>query len=480
MPPFQEKQKNVWEFPLKEKKNVFIRAIANKNLLESLDEKAVEQARNMAQLPGIISPIVMMPDAHQGYGFCIGGVAAFDEKEGVISPGATGFDINCGVKLVKTNLTKKEITPLLSKLVNELFKKVPTGVGCTGKISIQEKELNEILENGAKWAVEKGYGIEEDLAFTENNGRMKESNNEKVSQKAKERGLKQLGTLGSGNHYLEVQYVSPNGIFDSAASKIMGITEKEQVCLMIHCGSRGLGHQVASDYVMEFNQKLKQKGIILSDRELAYAFFQSQEGQNYFNAMNASANFAFANRQIILHRVREAFETVLGRKWEEMEMHSVYDVTHNMVKEETHLVDGKNKKVIIHRKGATRAFPPHHEQIPEKYQKIGQPVLIGGSMQTHSFVCTGTKKAMELTFGSAMHGAGRTMSRKEAGRKTNGKKLIEEMDKQGIIVRTASLKGLAEEAGFSYKKIEEVVDSAQEAGITKKTIQLTPMGNIKG
>ena len=415
-----------------------------------------------------------------GYGFPIGGVAAFDVDTGVISPGGIGFDINCGMRLVTTNLTFKDIQPKLKELVNEFFQSVPSGVGAKGFVKINQSQFNEMMVDGSKWCIENGYGWKEDLERTEGNGKIDWADPSKVSDKAKQRGINQIGTLGSGNHYLEVQVASAANIIDEELAKKFGIHTPDQVVIMVHCGSRGFGHQIGTDYLRIFDSAMKKYNIPVLDRELACAPFASNEGQDYYKAMACAANMAFANRQVILHRIREGFSKVFKTSAEDLEMHMIYDVAHNIAKVEEHNVDGKRKKVVVHRKGSTRAFPPNHPELPPIYKKTGQPVIIGGSMETGSYLLVGTKKAMEDTFGSTAHGSGRTMSRKAAMRQVRGDKLQKDMETKGIYVKSASMSGLAEEAGFAYKDINEVVESLKIAGISKPVVQLKPVGNIKG
>ncbi|RLE46365.1 RNA-splicing ligase RtcB, partial [Candidatus Woesearchaeota archaeon] len=434
---------------------------------------------NVATLPGIQKFSFVMPDGHSGYGFPIGGVAAMDINEGVISPGGIGFDINCGVRSLSTNLTFKDIKSKLKELVDLLFKTVPTGVGCKGFIKPSRAEFQDVMQEGAKWAVENGFGWEKDLDFTEDKGRISGADPDKVSDKAIARGLSQLGTLGSGNHYLELQVVKPENIFHKEFAEAWNFSKEDQINVMIHCGSRGFGHQVASDYLKLFLDVMPKYGIKILDRELASAPFNSKEGQDYFSAMACAANMAFANRQVIMHRVRDAFEKVFKVSAEDLEMNLLYDVAHNIAKVEGHEVDGKLKKVIVHRKGATRAFGPSRMGDHPVFSKTGQPVLIGGSMETGSYLLAGRDSSVE-TFCSAAHGSGRVMSRAQAKRQVRGEDLQKSMLSKGIYVKAASFSGLAEEAGLAYKDVESVVDTLESAGITKKVVKLVPIGNIKG
>ena len=410
----------------------------------------------------------------------VGGVAAFDVETGVISPGTIGFDINCGMRLLTTNLTIKEVRPKIKELVNLLFKTVPTGVGAKGALKLKKNEFIEVMDEGVQWCVDNGYGWKEDVKRIEEYGKIKGANHEMVSQKALERGLIQLGTLGSGNHYLEIQEVRKGAIFDEETAKEFGITGEGQVVVMVHCGSRGFGHQVCTDYVRTFDAAMKKYGITVNDRDLACAPFASEEGKKYYAAMACAANNAFANRQLIIHNTRKVFEQIFGKTAEEMEMHITYDVAHNIAKVEEHVVDGKKRKLIVHRKASTRSLGPGHSELIEKYKKTGQPVIVGGSMETGSYLCVGTQKAMEETFGSTMHGSGRTMSRTKAKSEFNGEKLQQDMERRGIYVKAASYSGLAEEAGAAYKNISEVIETMHNAGISKKVVALSPIGNIKG
>ncbi|MEK6835740.1 MAG: RtcB family protein [Nanoarchaeota archaeon] len=482
--PKEIKQVNevTWEIPTsyKEGMNVPARIIATERLMQQMDKGVFEQVTNVACLPGIVKYSYCMPDAHWGYGFAVGGLAAFDpEENGVISPGGIGFDINCGMRLVTTNLTFKEVQPKLKELVDTLFKIVPAGVGARGFVSSNKQQFKEIVEQGSKLCVENGYGWQEDLHRTEGYGKIDWADSSKVSDKAISRGINQLGTLGSGNHYLEIQKVEEKNIVDKELAKRFGIFP-EQIVVMVHCGSRGFGHQVATDYLQIFDKVMKKYNISIKDRELSCAPFNTKEGQDYYKAMACAANMAFVNRQVILHRVREGFSKVFKKSAEELEMHLIYDVAHNIAKLEEHKVDGKKKKLIVHRKGATRAFPPGHPELDKLYKDIGQPVIIGGSMETGSFLLVGTEKAMDETFGTTCHGSGRTMSRTKAKHQVRGEKLLHDMARKGIYVRSVSMSGLAEEAGIAYKDINEVVKSVELAGISKPVVGLKPLGNVKG
>ncbi len=469
-----------WKIPKSYKKGMRVDGIiyASSKMINSiLQDMAPEQVANVATLPGIQKYSLAMPDIHWGYGFPIGGVAAMDEREGVISPGGVGYDINCGVRILKTNLKYEEVIKYIDKILDALFYNVPSGVGSKGKMKVSEKDLEKVMVKGARWSVEKGYGWEEDLERTEEKGEMKGANPDKVSRRAIERGLPQLGTLGSGNHFLELQRVEK--IFDTKAAEIMGLFEN-QVCVMIHCGSRGLGHQIADDYIKVMMRAMEKYRIYPPDRQLACAPFTSIEAQNYFSAMVAAANYAWCNRQIITHWVRESFEKIFGKKAIELEMQMIYDVAHNIAKREVHKVNGNEVNVIVHRKGATRAFPPYHKDVPDIYKEIGQPVLIPGSMGTGSYILTGTQKAMENTFGSTCHGAGRVLSRKAAIGKAKGRNIETELRKAGVKLRAASRETVWEEMPEAYKNLDIVVETVNGSEISKKIARLAPFGVVKG
>jgi len=402
------------------------------------------------------------------------------DQGGVISPGGIGFDINCGMRLVVTNLTYDDIKPHIKELVDRLYKRIPAGVGSRGFVKLSRNEFCDVVEQGSKWCVRNGYGWEADLAMTEEGGCIEGADASKISDKAVDRGLHQIGTLGSGNHYLEIQVAKPENFFDSTAAETFGITKPNQIVIMFHCGSRGFGHQVATDYLQTFLKVMESKyGIKILDRELACAPFHSPEGQDYFSAMKCGLNMSFANRQVILHRIREVFSDVLNRSPEKMGLEMVYDVAHNTAKLEEHTIDGEARSLLVHRKGATRAFAPGQTDIPEPYQQIGQPVIIGGSMETGSYLLAGLPSG-EDTFFSTAHGSGRTMSRSKARKRWQGKKLKKDLSQQGIYVRSVSNSGLAEEAGGAYKNIDQVVAAAEQAGLSKRVVRLTPIGNIKG
>ncbi|MAG79030.1 RNA-splicing ligase RtcB [Candidatus Pacearchaeota archaeon] len=464
--------KDIYEIPKEGKMNVPGKIFASEKLVEKMKEdNTLQQVKNIAMLPGIIKNSIAVADAHQGYGFSIGGIAAFDIDKGIISPGGVGYDINCGIRLLKTNLTKKDILKKQKQVVEGLYRKIPSGVGRGSEFQINIKEFDKVLEKGAKYIVEKGYGVKEDYLHTEEEGCMKGANTTKVSKKAIKRGIGQLGTLGAGNHFLEVQYVDE--IFDEKVAKIFGL-EKGQITIMIHCGSRGLGHQVASDYIKKMEDEYGFKD--LPDRELINAPIKSKLGKDYSSAMACAVNFAFANRQLINHWVREEMKYLFPNS----KIDVVYDVAHNIAKCEEHEINGKKKTVCIHRKGATRSFGPGRKEIPEVYRKIGQPVIIPGSMGTSSYVLVGTKKAEEISFGSTVHGAGRVMSRHEASKKKKGEEVKLELAKKGIEVKSGSLKGLSEEAPYAYKDVDEVIKVVNELGIGKLVAKVKPLVVIKG
>jgi tRNA-splicing ligase RtcB len=470
---------NDWEIPEGHIPNMRVpgRLFISEHLLEDLEHGTIDQIANVATLPGIQKYSMAMPDAHLGYGFAIGGVAAFDAEEGVISPGGVGFDINCGVRLVRTNLQKEDVLPHMKSLIDELFNNVPAGVGSKSRFKASDRELDEAFLHGAKWAVESGHGVEADVEHCEANGFMQGADPSKVSIKARKRGKPQLGTLGSGNHFLEVQYVEE--IYDKDIASVFGL-EEGQVTVMIHCGSRGAGHQICTDYLKDLSQAVKSYGIEIPDKQLACAPAQSKEAQDYFKAMSCAANYAWANRQMITHWTRESFEKVFGRDADDLGMALLYDVAHNVAKLEKHKVDGKMKNVYVHRKGATRAFPPGHPDVPTVYRDVGQPVLIPGSMGTPSFILCGTKEAMEISFGSACHGAGRVMSRAQAKKEFRGQTIKENLEAHGITVKATHPSVIAEEAPGVYKSSSDVVNVVHELGIARKVAKVLPLGVTKG
>lgn len=473
----------VWELPpsYKEGMRVPARIIATEKLVREMDEAVYQQISNVATLPGIARYALCMPDGHSGYGFPIGGVAAMDVHEGgVISPGGIGFDINCGMRLITTNLTLEDVQPHLKEIVDRLFERVPAGVGTHGFLKLSHNEFRDLVKRGARWCVERDLGWQEDLEFTEENGCIAGADASKISERAVERGYNQVGTLGSGNHYLEVQVARPEDVRDKELAKKFGITIPNQIVVMFHCGSRGFGHQVATDYLQKFLKVMEPKyGIKILDRELACAPFDSPEGRDYFAAMKCGLNMSFANRQVILHRIREVFSKIFGRSAEDLGMRVVYDVSHNTAKLERHVVDGREKTLLVHRKGSTRALGPGHDELPARYRDTGQPVIIGGSMETGSYLLVGTTSGSG-TFFSTAHGSGRTMSRTKARKLWDGKQLQRDLEARGIYVRSTSWAGLAEEAGGAYKDIDEVIAATELAGISKPVARFTPIGNVKG
>jgi tRNA-splicing ligase RtcB len=470
----------LWEVPqsFRQDMRVPARIYADEELLEeALKEKSVEQLVNTATLPGIVEYALAMPDIHQGYGFPIGGVVATHLPHGIISPGGVGYDINCGVRVMGTHMTRDDIAPHIGELATALYYNCPSGVGEKGSIRVTDDEFDELCVKGARWALKRGFARPEDLPRTEESGCLAGADPSKVSQRARQRGRPQVGTLGAGNHFIEVDEITE--IYDDAAARAMGLFVG-QVAVQIHCGSRGFGHQICTDYVNEFQSAIKKYDIKLPDRELVCAPFNSPEGQNYFAAMACAANYAFANRQVLLHHIRRSFEQSLAGKVSDWDVFQIYDIAHNMAKVETHEVGGERIKVCVHRKGATRAFGPGFEGLPPEYRDIGQPVLVPGSMGTASFVLVGTSGSMAQTFGSTCHGAGRVMSRAQARRQVRGEKLRGELEHQGITVRAGSLPGLAEEAPSAYKDVDRVVQVVHRAGIAYKVARLEPMAVIKG
>ncbi|MCT7983872.1 RtcB family protein [Laspinema sp. A4] len=483
MKPLERISDYLWEIPTSYKSGMRVpaRIYATQQLIHNMDEAVADQISNVATLPGITQSALCMPDGHFGYGFPIGGVAAMDIAEGgVISPGGIGFDINCGMRLVVTNLTEKEVKPHIKKLIDKLYERVPAGVGSKGFVKVSRNEFRQVVQEGAKWCINQGYGWDEDLELTEENGCIDGAYASKISDKAIDRGCNQIGTLGSGNHYLEIQVARPENIVNKELAEAFGITIPNQVVVMFHCGSRGFGHQVATDYLQVFLKVMESKyGIQILDRELACAPFNSPEGQDYFSAMKCGLNMSFANRQVILHRIREVFSDVFGRSAEALGMHQVYDVSHNTAKLEQHLVNGEMRSLLVHRKGSTRAFGPGMDGIPDRYKPYGQPVILGGSMETGSYLLAGVSTGAQSFFSTA-HGSGRTMSRTKARKQWNGEQLQKDMQKQGIYIRTTSWRGLAEEAGGAYKDVDEVVEATELAGLSKRVVRLVPIGNVKG
>lgn len=474
---------NEFEFKINvddsKKMNVPVTIYADDSLILKMSEdRTLDQAVNVSTLPGVRKHVVVLPDGHEGYGFPVGGVAATDMEEGVISPGGVGYDINCGVRLLRSNLNVNQVKPHLKDLVNELFNSIPSGVGSEGAIKLTRSELDELLIEGVDWAIEHGYGYKQDSEVCEEKGRMIGANPESVSDTARKRGAPQLGSLGSGNHFLEIQQIQE--IFDENAAKVMGV-EKGQITVLIHCGSRGFGHQVCSDYLRYSEKSLKKYNIELIDRELACVPNNSIEGENYRKAMYCALNFAWSNRQIITHFIRKTFEKIFSSSETGLDMKLVYDVAHNIAKVERHKVDGEGMRdLVIHRKGATRAFPAGMEQVPEKYRQIGQPVFIPGSMGTASWILVGNKKSLDLSFGSTAHGAGRTMSRGAAKRSYTIEKVKAELDSKGIYIKALTKNGIVEETPLAYKDVDSVVNVSDKLGIATKVAKLVPIGVIKG
>ncbi len=451
---------------------------ADDQLLEKMmTDRTIKQAVNVSTIPGILQNVVVLPDGHEGYGFPVGGVAAMDAEEGMISPGGVGYDINCGVRLLRTNLKEQDVRPKLKELVNDLFNSIPSGVGSKGAIRLSNSQLDEVLVKGVQWAIDNGYGTKNDAEVCEENGHMDKADPNKVSDRARKRGAPQLGSLGSGNHFLEIQKVAE--IHDEEAAKRMGI-EQGQVTVLTHCGSRGFGHQICSDYLRISEQALKKYNISLPDRELACVPNSSEEGESYRKAMFAALNFAWSNRQMITHWTRKSFERVLKQSEADLGMNLVYDVSHNIAKVEKHTIDGKQKSVVVHRKGATRAFPANREEVPKKYRDLGQPVFIPGSMGTGSWILLGQPNSMNLTFGSTAHGAGRTMSRTKARQNYTESQVRKFLSDKGIEVKALTRDGIVEETPQAYKDVDSIVNVSHELGIATKVAKLVPIGVIKG
>ncbi len=458
--------------------NVPVRIFADDNLIKKmLTDRTLLQATNVASIPGIVGHVAVLPDGHEGYGFPVGGVAAMDAKEGMISPGGVGYDINCGVRLLRTNLKESDVRPKLKDLISDLFSSIPSGVGSEGAIKLTKSQLDEVLVRGVNWAIDNGYGNSNDADVCEENGQMANSDPNKVSDKARKRGAPQLGSLGSGNHFLEIQRVAE--IHDEEAAKRMGI-EKGQITILTHCGSRGFGHQVCSDYLRVSEQALSKYNIKLKDRELACVPNQSEEGESYRKAMFAALNFAWSNRQMITHWTRKSFERVFRQSEGDLGMDLVYDVAHNIAKVENHRVGKEEKSVVVHRKGATRAFPANREEIPKKYRDLGQPVFIPGSMGTASWILLGKPNSMNVTFGSTAHGAGRTMSRSKAKREYTEDQVKKSLSDKGIFVKALTRDGVVEETPQAYKDVDAVVEVSHRMGIATKVAKLVPIGVIKG
>ncbi|HET6458622.1 MAG TPA: RtcB family protein [Nitrosopumilaceae archaeon] len=443
-----------------------------------MTDRTLTQAINVSTLPGVQKHVVVLPDGHEGYGFPVGGVAAMDAEEGMISPGGVGYDINCGVRLIRTNLTEKDVRPKLKDLVTELFNSIPSGVGSKGAVKLNFSELDEVLVKGVRWAIDHGYGSNDDADVCEENGQIKNADPNKVSPTARKRGAPQLGSLGSGNHFLEVQKVQE--IHDKEAAKRMGIYNEGQITILIHCGSRGFGHQVCSDYLRVSEHALQKYNITLADRELACVPNSSEEGESYRKAMFAALNFAWSNRQMITHWTRKAFERIFKQSEADLDMKLIYDVAHNIAKVEKHKIDGKLKSVVVHRKGATRAFPAGRDEIPQKYRDLGQPVFIPGSMGTGSWILLGQPNSMDLSFGSTAHGAGRMMSRSAARRNFTDVQVQKSLGDKGIFIKALTREGIVEETPEAYKDVDAVANVSHELGIATKVVKLVPIGVIKG
>jgi tRNA-splicing ligase RtcB len=470
----------LWEVPqdFRSDMRVPARLYASEELLEAtLNDRSVDQLVNTATLPGIAKYALAMPDIHQGYGFPIGGVVATELPNGVISPGGVGYDINCGVRLLGTHILQEEIAPHIEDLATAMYHNCPSGVGTKGHLRLSQRELEELMVDGSRWALRNGYARKADLERTEEGGRLGAADPSQVSKRAKQRGMPQVGTLGAGNHFIEVDVI--DRIYDRDAAQAMGLREGN-VAVQIHSGSRGFGHQICSDYVNRLQPAVKKFAIELPDRQLVCAPMDSPEGQAYFGAMACGANYAFVNRQVMAHYVRLSFEQTLAGQLDDWDVFQVYDIAHNMAKIETHEIDGKSKRLCVHRKGATRAFGPGFEGLPSEYRDIGQPVLVPGSMGTMSFVLVGTEASMAETFGSTCHGAGRTMSRSQAKREVHGGRLKDQLGRDGIVIRAGSLKGLAEEAPTAYKEVDHVVEVVHGAGIARRVARLRPLAVIKG
>ncbi|MFC1578442.1 RtcB family protein [Thermodesulfobacteriota bacterium] len=477
---FKQIEKYLYEVPASYRDDMRVpaRFYADAKLLEGVkDDRSLEQLVNTATLPGAVKYALAMPDIHQGYGFPIGGVLATELPDGVISPGGVGYDINCGVRLLATHMAQAEIAPYLDDLASALFANCPSGVGKGGSVKLKSGELDRLLEHGSSWALKRGFATESDLERTEESGCLEGADAAKVSPRAKDRGRGQVGTLGAGNHFIEIDVVDE--VLDDTIARRLGLFQG-QVAVQVHCGSRGLGHQICSDYVKRFQKSINRYGFNLPDRELVCAPLSSPEGQDYLMAMKAAANYAFANRQVLVHHIRNSFEQILAGKVSNHHVYQIYDIAHNMAKVETHEVNGRMAKLCVHRKGATRAFGPGSPELPAVYRDIGQPVLVPGSMGTASWVLAGTLAAMTQTFGSTCHGAGRTMSRKKAKKSVHGPALREQLERQGIHVRAGSISGLAEEGPAAYKDVNRVVEVVHGAGIAKKVVRLKPMAVIKG
>ncbi len=479
--PVRKLSEYIWEIPKSYNPGMRVpgRIYSDEQLLQKMkSDLTIEQCANVAHLPGIYMWAITLPDGHEGYGFPIGGVAATDYDEGVVSPGGVGYDINCGTRLLRTNLDEKDIRPVLPQLLEALFNNVPSGLGSRGKIRVSPIELDKVVSDGVEWAVDRGYGWSEDKAHCEENGCMEAADPSKVSSSAKSRGCSQLGSLGSGNHFLEIEKV--DRIFDPVVAKRFGIERSGQVLVLIHTGSRGFGHQICSDYLVVMERSIRKYDLRLPDRQLACAPLKSREAEDYLPAMASACNFAWSNRQMVTHWTREAFERIFKRPADTMDLRVIYDVAHNIAKIEDHEIEGKTTRVCVHRKGATRAFPSGNVKVPSDYREVGQPVLIPGSMGTSSWVLVGTPKAMDLSFGSTAHGAGRVLSRSAAKRRFWGGDVRKNLENQGILIRAANMAVVSEEAPEAYKDVDRVASVSHELGIATKVVRLLPIGVTKG
>ena len=479
--PLKKVDDLIWEVPVEYNRHMRVpaRVYADESLLNMIRrDDTLVQAVNITQLPGIQKYGITLPDGHQGYGFPIGGVAAFDSEEGIITPGGVGYDINCGVRLMRTDLTYKEVKPKAQELIDRIFRLVPCGVGVGGRIRVSTSQLDRAVSEGVDWAISEGYGWDGDSEHMEEGGCMREANTDKVSNRAKKRGSSQLGTLGAGNHFLEIARVRE--VFDEGVAKTFGITEQDQIVCWIHTGSRGYGHQIATDYIRIMDRAVRKYGIRIPSRELACAPLKSREAEDYYEAMSCAVNWAFLNRHVIMHHVRTAFEETFKRSAEDMGMKLVYGMTHNTAKKETHVIDGKRRDVVVHRKGASRAFGPGRADLPDDYKSTGQPVLLVGTMGTASYLLVGTDKGEEMSFASTAHGAGRVMSRTGARRRFQAREIVQQLKRKGIVVKAASGRILEEESPESYKDVHRVADVSHYLGLGRKVMVSVPVAVAKG
>ncbi len=479
---FIKRSEYIWEIPVDFKPGMKVpaRILSSPRLIEGIDDRVIDQITNVACLPGIRKFAYCMPDGHVGYGFPIGGVAAFNRDEGVVSPGGIGFDINCGMRLLRTNLTLDEVRPMAEELLNELFRTIPSGVGSRGYVKLNRAQFNSIMEKGVGWCRDEGYALPGDAEHIENQGMIAGADHKAVSEKAVARGIDQMGTLGSGNHYLEIEIAASENIYNRELARTFGIDRENQVLVAIHCGSRGFGHQIATDYLRVFEKFVRQLNLGIKDKELMAAPINSEEGRSYLRAMACAANAAFVNRQLIVHGVRDVFRRIFKKSEEELGIRTIYDVAHNIAKFEKYEIDGRVEELLVHRKGATRAFGPGRPEIPSDYREAGQPVIVGGSMESGSALLCGTEIADREFFGSTLHGAGRVMSRIQAKKSVRGDTVKQRMKDKGILVRTGHMPGLAEEAGHAYKDIDAVVEAVDALGISRKVARFYPLLNIKG